>query len=83
MECTPQSLPCVRGGGKTEGFDGGVVKPAVFIRAFSNALLPAVNPSVSLSLDSSPYTGEPWVRRKKAGWERKKDAESDDSASYA
>ena len=38
-------------------------QPAAFLRTFSNTQLPAVNPSVSLSLDSSPYTGEPWVWR--------------------
>ena len=43
--------------------DGGVVEAAAFICTFSNALLPAVNPSVSLTADSSPYTGEPWVQR--------------------
>jgi len=49
-----ESLPCVKGGVKTFGFDGGIADPAGFKETLQ------YNPSVmSSGHDSSPYTGEP------------------------
>ena len=50
-------LPCARGGGFAPAKPEGLFRAAK--RGRANPFAPAVNPSVSLSADSSPYTGEP------------------------
>ena len=50
-------LPCARGGGFASAKPEGLFCAAK--RGRANPFAPAVNPSVSPSADSSPYTGEP------------------------
>ena len=50
-------LPCARGGGFASAKPEGLFCAAK--RGRASTFAPAVNPSVSLSADSSPYTGEP------------------------